>query len=90
MRVIPGRGCVCGVVGFMRAWSASCAPTVVVVSGKCVESPAVDGESPVRENTCSVVGLSPSSSGPVKSAVNLPGPSGKPEYFPMTDSGLVP
>ena len=50
MRVIPGRGCVCGVVGFMRAWSASCAPTVVVVSGKCVESPAVDGESPVRES----------------------------------------
>lgn len=50
MRVISGRGCVCGVVGFMRAWSASCAPTVVVVSGKCVESPAVDGESPVRES----------------------------------------
>ena len=50
MRVIPGRGCVCGVVGFMRAWSASCATTVVVVSGKCVESPAVDGESPVRES----------------------------------------
>ena len=52
--------------------------------------PAVDGESPVRENICSVVELSPSSSGPVKSAVNLPGPPGKPEYFPVTDSGLVP
>lgn len=52
--------------------------------------PAVDGESPVRENVHPVVELSPSSSGPVKSAVNLPGPSGKPEYFPMTDSGLVP
>ena len=58
MRVIPGRGCVCGVVGFMRAWSASCAPTVVVVSGKCVESPAVDGESPVRETPVrAIVGL---------------------------------
>jgi hypothetical protein len=32
----------------------------------------------------------PSSSGPVKSAVNLPGPPGKPKYFSMTDSGLVP
>ena len=52
--------------------------------------PAVDGESPVRENICSVVELSPSSSGPVKSAVNLPGPPGKPEYLLMTDSGLVP
>ncbi len=59
MRVIPGRGCVCGVVGFMRAWSASCAPTVVVVSGKCVESPAVDGESPVDESVCVVVVVVP-------------------------------
>ena len=55
MRVIPGRGCVCGVVGFTCAWSASRAPTVVVVSGKCVESPAVDGESPVRENLTSAL-----------------------------------
>ena len=52
--------------------------------------PAVDGESPVRENMNSVVELSPSSSGPVKSAVNLPGPPGKPEYSLVTDSGLVP
>ena len=52
--------------------------------------PAVAGESPVDENMVSVVALSPSSSGPVKSAVNLPGPSGKPKYFSMTDSGLVP
>ena len=62
----------------------------VVVSGNGLGWPAVDGESPVRENMNSVVELSPSSSGPVKSAVNLPGPPGKPEYFPMTDSGLVP
>ena len=52
--------------------------------------PAVDGESPVDENTFPVVAMSPSSSGPVESAVNLPGPPGKPEYFSMTDSGLVP
>ena len=59
MRVIPGRGCVCGVVGFTCAWSASRAPTVVVVSGKCVESPAVDGESPVRESYCLLVAFVP-------------------------------
>jgi hypothetical protein len=52
--------------------------------------PAVDGESPVDENMFSVVTVSPSSSGPVESAVNLPGPPGKPEYLLMTDSGLVP
>jgi hypothetical protein len=52
--------------------------------------PAVDGESPVGENMFSVVTVSPSSSGPVESAVNLPGPPGKPEYLLMTDSGLVP
>jgi hypothetical protein len=49
-----------------------------------------EGESPVDENTSSVVAVSPSSSGPVESAVNPPGPPGKPEYFPVTDSGLVP
>ncbi|GAP33332.1 hypothetical protein NSK11_contig00244-0002, partial [Nocardia seriolae] len=32
----------------------------------------------------------PSSSGPVKSAVNLSGPPDKPEYYLVTDSGLVP
>jgi hypothetical protein len=52
--------------------------------------PAVDGESPVDENAFPVVTMSPSSSGPVESAVNLPGPPGKPEYLLMTDSGLVP
>jgi hypothetical protein len=52
--------------------------------------PAVDGESPVRENLTSALMVFPSSSGPVESAVNLPGPPGKPEYFSVTDSGLVP
>ena len=51
---------------------------------------SVEGESPVDENMLPVVAVSPSSSGPVESAVNLPGPPGKPEYFSMTDSGLVP
>ena len=48
---------------------------------------SVEGESPVDENMLSVVKLFPSSSGPVESAVNLPGPPGKPEYFLVTDSG---
>ncbi len=52
--------------------------------------PAVDGESPVRENRRLPCVVFPSSSGPVKSAVNLPRPLGKPEYLLMTDSGLVP
>ena len=47
----------------------------------------VEGESPVGESVLSVVTVSPSSSGPVESAVNLPGPPGKPEYFSVTDSG---
>jgi hypothetical protein len=51
---------------------------------------SVEGESPVDENSTAFVECSPSSSGPVESAVNLPGPPGKPEYFPVTDSGLVP
>jgi hypothetical protein len=47
----------------------------------------VEGENPVGENTVTSKGLSPSSSGLVESAVNLPGPPGKPEYFLVTDSG---
>ena len=62
----------------------------VVVSGSGLGWSAVAGESPVDENMLPAVELSPSSSGPVESAVNLPGPPGKPEYLPVTDSGLVP
>jgi hypothetical protein len=91
VHVIPGRGCVCGVVGFvfsdLPVWATV---RKVRVSRSGLGWSAVDGESPVGENMCSVVAVSPSSSGPVKSAVNLPGPPGKPEYFPVTDSGLVP
>lgn len=62
----------------------------VVVSGSGLGWSAVDGESPVRENPTPALRRFPSSSGPVESAVNLPGPPGKPEYFLMTDSGRVP
>ena len=51
---------------------------------------ARDGESPVGENMNSVVTVSPSSSGPVESAVNLPGPPGKAKYSQETDSEPVP
>jgi hypothetical protein len=61
-----------------------------VVSRSGLGWSAVDGESPVGENCMPVLCYYPSSSGPVESAVNLPGPPGKPEYFLMTDSGLVP
>lgn len=52
MRVIPGRGCVCGVVG--RCWRRLLTPRLlyVCVSGSGLEWPAVVGESPVRENMC--------------------------------------
>jgi hypothetical protein len=91
MHVIPGRGCVCGVVGpFVPGLPARAAVRKECVSRSDLGWSAVDGESPVGENMFSVVEVSPSSSGPVKSAVNLPGPPGKPEYFPVTDSGKVP
>jgi hypothetical protein len=82
---------VCGVVG--RFFSGP--PAWAGVRNRCVSRSGlgwsvVEGESPVGENMTALVELSPSSSGLVESAVNLPGPPGKPEYFLMTDSGLVP
>ena len=91
MHVIPGGGCVRGVVGrFLSGPPAWPAVIKQCVSRSGLGWPAVEGESPVGENSMAFVELSPSSSGPVESAVNLPGPPGKPEYFPVTDSGLVP
>ena len=88
MHVIPGRGCVCGVVGCVfLGLPAQAIVRKERVSRSGLGWSAVDGESPVGENSFSVVTCSPSSSGPVESAVNLPGPPGKPEYFPVTDSG---
>ena len=91
VHVIPGRGCGCGVVGFvfssLPAWATV---RKVRVSRSGLGWSAVDGESPVRENPMPALMVFPSSSGLVESAVNLPGPPGKPEYFSVTDSGLVP
>ena len=89
--VIPGGGCGCGVVGSVflsPPWRAAVRKQCVSRSG--LGWSVVEGENPVGENMLSVVTGSPSSSGPVESAVNLPGPPGKPEYFLMIDSGLVP
>ena len=81
------RGC-----GSDMSWlySAEGQSESVVVSGSGLGWSAVDGESPVRESPAPAWYQFPSSSGPVESAVNLPGPPGKPKYFSMTDSGLVP
>ena len=91
MRVIPGRGCVWRVVGFALSILPD-RPTVrnCGVSRSGLERPVVEGESPVDENIMTVVSGYPSSSGPVKSAVNLSGPPDKPEYSLVTDSGQVP
>ena len=54
--VIPGRGCMCGVVGsilpILPGW-----PTVrnLRVSRSGLERPVVEGESPVDENSLTVV-----------------------------------
>ena len=76
------RGCGDNASGSIRPESSAC-----VVNRSGLGWSAVDGESPVGENCMPVLCHYPSSSGLVESAVNLPGPPGKPEYFLMTDSG---
>jgi hypothetical protein len=90
-RVIPGRGCVGGVVG--AKWPGLPAGRVVIKTGVSrteLEKPAVVGDSPVGENTGSALLCFPSSSELVKFAVNLAGPPAKPKYYLVTDSGRVP
>ena len=80
-----------GVVGSVFCpppWAAAVIKQCVSRSG--LGWSVVEGENPVGENIAAPVKVFPSSSGPVESAVNLPGPPGKPEYFSVTDSGLVP
>jgi hypothetical protein len=59
VRVIPGRGCGCGVVGFDRRGSAELRTSCMQVSGRRLESVTVVGESPVRESLCGGVGRAP-------------------------------
>ena len=70
-----------GVVGFERVGAVTAGGWMCVVSGTGLEWSTGVGESPVREcRMCCLVLVCPSSSGLVESAVNLPGPPGKPEY----------
>ena len=50
----------------------------------------VEGVSPVTVMRTTAVEFFPSSTGPEKSRVNLPGPPGKPKYSLLTDSESVP
>ena len=77
----------CGVVGMMRLVLPDRRAVECVVNRSGLGWSAVDGESPVGENSILSCVVPPSSSGPVKSAVNLPGPPGKPKYYLVTDSG---
>ena len=58
-RVKAGRRCGCGVVGRCRVDSAEFAVRSAGVSGRPLERVAVVGESPVRENIGSGLGLVP-------------------------------
>ena len=65
MHVIPGRGCVCGVVGLcVPGLPARAAVRKECVSRSGLGWSAVDGESPVGENTFSVVQGSRVAAGP--------------------------
>ena len=65
MHVIPGRGCVCGVVGYvfpdLPVWATV---RKVRVSRSGLGWSAVAGESPVDENMCSVVACPRVAAGP--------------------------
>ena len=56
----------------------------------CLERQAIGGNSPVGESALSSYAVFPSSTGHVKSRVNLRGPPRKAKYYLATDSGLVP
>ena len=58
-RVIAGRRCGWGVVGFRRVDPAGSAKPLRGVSGRLLERVAVVGESPVRENSACVMDVAP-------------------------------
>jgi hypothetical protein len=90
-RVIPGRGCVVGVVGPVLTCLPVGRGVINHASSRTVcERPAGEGKSPVGDRCVAPLMVFPSSAGPVKSRVNLPGPPGKAEYFLVTDSARVP
>jgi hypothetical protein len=48
-----------------------------------------EGNTPV-DVSLTLLSVTPSNTGPLKSRVNLAGPPAKPKYSLVTDSGLVP
>jgi hypothetical protein len=65
VRVIPGRGCVCGVVGsFFPDLPVRATVRNRWVSRSGLERPVVEGESPVDENLAAVVGDARVAAGP--------------------------
>lgn len=84
-QVLRVRGC-----ETCRSSSAEGGTLGVCVSGTILGWSAVVGDSPVRENAGSGVGMFSSSSELVEFAVNLAGPPVKPKYYLVTDSGQVP
>jgi hypothetical protein len=88
VRVIPGRGCVRGVVGAF--WIGL--PAGRRVRNRCdrrraCERPGVEGKTPVVEIVAARWESFPSSTGPEESRVNRAGPPAKPKYSLVTDSG---
>lgn len=82
--------CVCDTWQRLHAWCCGDSLDLLCQGGgwlwcvrsSGVESPTGEGESPVAEDTSQRLGcFAPSSSGSVESAVNLPGPPGKPKYL---------
>ena len=70
-------------------WQTFQGVTKSIVSRTGLESRAVEGNSPVRENDRPPGGL-PSSAGSGKARVNLRGPPRKAKYSLATDSARVP
>ena len=90
-RVRAGRRCDWGVVGHSRyhaaAWLESKKIDAKLNQFECW---TVGGWSPVNVCVCLSGFVFPSSAELVKFCMNLAGPSAKPKYFLVTDSGLVP
>ncbi len=60
-----------------------------MMKSKWLESRSVEGKTPV-DVSCSLLSVTPSSTELLKFRVNLAGPSAKPKYYLVTDSGQVP
>ena len=87
-RVIPGRGCVVGVVGrFLVSLPAGRGVRNRMGSRRTCERSGVEGKTPVDEICAAPCVMFPSSTEPEKFRVNLAGPPAKPKYSLVTDSG---